>query len=136
MDFRELEYSYGPTVAQAVLNTLTLFNQRFKFLGIGRNRAVYTTSSGKYVMKVPVTSEGFTDNQRESRIYKSYPNSIYARAHLHHILPVGIPVLFMEHIQPTIKTLNELPSWVMSIDGAQVGLDQNGNLKAYDYGDQ
>lgn len=140
IDLEDFEYHYGEEIATAVYNLLLEFDERFRYLGVGRNRATFVTGRGRYVIKVPITVEGMNDNYREAQLYDLYSEDpeayygAYGRARLHHIMPAGIPVLFMEYLDPTTLSYDELPNWVKTIDSGQVGWDREGRLKAYDYG--
>jgi hypothetical protein len=110
------------------------FKAKGKYLGSGRNRAVYQLRKD-YVIKVPINEDGFADNFNEDRAYHRRRNEPLAAARMVYAdKSDGIPLLVMEYVEP-VKSFKDLPSWVYSIDSMQVGYNRKGKLVAYDYGD-
>jgi hypothetical protein len=101
----------------------------FEYLGSGRHRAVYR--HGNYVIKIPLSDYGISDNYYEATIYKEYGYDKgyipYARCRL-----LGT-ILIMEYLEP-VKSFDNLPEWTMAVDCTQVGYNRHGKLLAYDYG--
>src|SRR5574339_154213 len=107
----------------------------------GRNRLVFVFDT--YVIKLPVCSLGFEDNEWEGSIsntedsfndhsYEQYPNTELW-------IEKCITVLKMELIQHTnykeiIDRLSFLPDWDFSNHCHYVGFNLGGRLVAYDYG--
>jgi hypothetical protein len=92
-------------------------------------RAVFTVNE-KWVLKVPLTWEGDTDNEREAKHDDKFIP--LARARAHHSLPSGVLLLWMERVCPQVVDLRTCPSWVHAVDCQQVGLTADGRLVAYD----
>lgn len=132
-NLEELEYEYGPEITEGVRQILEYFEKRYQFLGTGTRRAVFLTPNERWVVKVPLSGMGMLGNRTEARRYAALPDDIYAKARLHNIMPLGIPVLFMEYLEPVMEGFSELPDWTWGIEMWQVGYDKYGNLKAYDY---
>ena len=119
-----------------------LESKGYEFLGQGRNRVAYISSSRKVVIKIPLNSSGEFDNLHEYRyirhiekdpVYKSY----YGKNKLFQFKKPGISLLIMEYLSPIkYKDISdsEIKKWVSCIDCCQVGINKNGKIKAYDYG--
>lgn len=93
----------------------------------GRNRATFISKN--YVIKFPLNDNGIADNDWEGSCSASY----LARGRW--IKIDGFVCVMQEKL--TIlqgHELSDLPEWVNSIDGRQVGYDRKGNLKAFDFG--
>lgn len=103
--------------------------KNLKLLGIGRNREVFLSPSGKYVVKVPINDLGIYDNAYEAELFAKYGR----KDHLAKCRLIG-KVLVMEYIEIHRMKYNELPEWVLSVDCLQVGFNRKGQLLAYDYG--
>lgn len=104
-----------------------------------RNRNVFLFKN--HVVKIPSSPLGMLDNEWEGSVstspeYIDDPKWIqYPKTRLFYWK--GIPVLFMERLEIGVvegKGYHELPDWVMSVDGGQVGYNRQGRLLAYDYG--
>lgn len=97
----------------------------------GRSRTVYCKkTSMDYVLKVPILKEAQKENRREAKLSKK--DDRYAQSRLIEIR--GIECLLMEYLDPDI-TRYDLPTWSVHVDCRQVGRDENGNWKAYDFPD-
>lgn len=95
----------------------------------GRNRACFYSKDR--VIKFPLNNHGFGDNDWEG----SVSGEEYAKGRC--VLIDGFICLVQERLKPWqdcgIK-YKDLPDWTGFIDCAQVGYDNKGNLKAYDFG--
>lgn len=108
----------------------------------GRTRNVFLMSGG-YVVKLPKNFDGITDNDWEGSVENS-EDSIgvfeeYQYPHHRMVYSKGIPVVFMEEVEPLtskeiVQRFGKEPEWVMSVDCGQVGVNKRGRLVAYDYG--
>ena len=113
-----------------------LVNRGLTYLGMGTNRVTYLSQSGKYVYKVPLNGWGWQANRREAELWSkhvkggSFFHGKLARCKL---APSGI--LVMELVKTRVHE-EDLPEWATYIDCAQVGYNHQGQLVAYDYGDQ
>jgi hypothetical protein len=103
----------------------------------GTTRAVFFGDG--YVIKVPVNSEGVRGNFVELHWYHEYitkrDTTIHpAQCWMHPLSEhYRIPIVCMVEVEVPEKPM-DLPKWCYTIDNAQVGFDQSGNLVAYDYG--
>lgn len=112
-------------------NFLTL--RGYILLGEGRNRKVYISKDKKRVIKLAKNWDGTTDNHHEYRVQKN--EKFFAKCKLFIFKISGIEFLIMEYLEPinTFKLKNK-PFWIDFIDCGQVGIDNKGELKAYDFG--
>lgn len=140
MLFVDIREAYSNEVGDEVERLLQHFRTTLTSVGRGRNREAFVTKSGDYVVKVPVSLQGFDDNIFEAREYRKEVErcrkggeGTLARARILHVLPVGVPLLVMEKLDTNID-FAEMPPWAASVDLQQVGFDRHGNVKAYDYG--
>lgn len=127
------------TVREKLLKCFS-FISKLKYLGSGRNRAVYLLPGGKYVIKIPINALGLADNDEEHcfRHMKdpwAKKERVFARCRL---IP-GTFLLVMEYVedasyQEIRNKLGKVPEWVGCIDSGQVGFNRQGKLVAYDYG--
>jgi hypothetical protein len=107
----------------------------------GRNRITFEFPS--FVVKLPITLNGITDNDWEGSISNN-PNAEpcdwqvqYARTRLYY--KGDIPIILMEKVKHAtraalIKRFGKEPKWVACVDCGQVGFNKQGRLVAYDYG--
>ena len=107
------------------------YGKKCEAIEYGRNRATYIFKN--YVVKIPISFDGFVDNDWEG----SVKADVYARTRLAYYK--DIPVVFMETIiyadNKTIKNiLSFVPDWVYSIDCGQVGFNRKNELLAFDFG--
>lgn len=121
------------------IHELTIrFKKRALQIDEGRNRRVFVFS--KYVIKIPITYNGITDNDWEGSISNTNddPDEIrYPRTRLTYW--EALPIVLMERVTlvttAAIKArLGSCPDWVNSVDGGQVGFTRDGRLVAFDYG--
>lgn len=117
------------------LNQIKLFTKRYGQPMVGRTRAVFDRGDG-YVIKVPMNGEGYAANNTEV-IHASMDDPWIPVAECWHeedysITPKGVPTLVMEKVEHCRLDYKELPDWVMSVDGGQVGYNKKGELVAYD----
>ena len=106
------------------------YASRYELLGEGRNRATYRVSAD-WVVKVPRCEAGIFDNESESETYGCLGGNLAACSVFYE--EGGIPVLFMEYVEPVCLGASA-PSWVSFVDCGQVGYTRAGKLVAYDYG--
>ena len=103
----------------------------YEFLGAGRNRAVFLTPSGKFVIKIPLNIAGNSDNYIEGKKKNDdfpLPNSKYLEIN-------GFSCVMMEYVeQLKISDATNIPWWANYVDSMQVGYTRKGRLVAYDYG--
>lgn len=114
------------------------FNKKYTLLDSGRNRLVFKLKSGNYVLKFPLNEDGVSDNDWEAstcsnkndrdRDEVQWPKTRYIEIE-------GFICCIMEYIEPITSFENKnLPDWINSVDGGQVGYNKKGLLLAYDYG--
>jgi len=96
------------------------------YLVEGRNRKVYQINSNQ-IIKVPKNIEGLGDNHREAILYSKHDENLLAECSI-----TSGGLLIMELINVNVS-ISDLPDWAGFFDCHQVGLDSNGNFKAYDY---
>lgn len=119
------------------LKQINLYRRKYGEPDVGRTRAVFDRGDG-YVVKVPINGEGFAANHRE--VLTSEVEDPYTPvADCHHdtvydVSPEGVSVLVMEKLsfEGVPKGYSNLPDWVMSVDGGQVGYNKKGELVAFD----
>jgi hypothetical protein len=117
------------------LNQIKLFTKKYGQPWVGRTRAVFDRGDG-YVIKVPMNGEGYAANNAEvinanmDDPYIPVANCWHEEAY--DITPKGVPTLVMEKVEHCKADYKNMPDWVMSVDGGQVGYDKNGRLVAYD----
>ena len=81
-------------------------------------------------IQIPTNEQGFHDNSWEYNKFRSMnTDGRYARCR--NIDIDDIPILVMERLSKI--SVQDRPSWADFIDYTQVGKDENGNVKAYDY---
>ena len=131
-----LEFEGDPYHA-LTLKQINLFRKKYGEPLVGRTRAVFDRGDG-YVVKVPINGEGFAANSREvitseaedpyTPVAECYHDTVYDAS------SEGISVLVMEKLsfEGVPRGYNNLPDWVMSVDGGQVGYNKKGELVAYD----
>lgn len=107
---------------------------QLKFLGEGRNRAVYLLPSGKNVIKIPLNDDGINDNLTEEYRYRFQRKTWYPLARCR--LLNGSHNLIMEYVEfpNSYCELREIHSWIDFVDCWQVGYNRAGKVVAYDYG--
>jgi hypothetical protein len=119
-------------------NKVSFEIEKTTLLGQGRHRKTYLSPSGKFVVKIPHGEwcgddglDGQLANIREAEIFKKTKGKDgefrYARCRL-----MANGWLVMEKIDNNYRW-GEMPSWVLSIDCAQVGKNRKGDWVAYDY---
>ena len=111
----------------------------------GRNRCTFIFRT--YVVKLPLTDYGISDNDWEGSVsndpdFTPEPGTEdwyiqYARTRLAQV--GSVPVLLMERVEyATYATIMERegkePDWIASVDCGQVGYNKSGKLVAFDYG--
>lgn len=104
--------------------------------GKGAFRTVYDTNTG-WVIKFPHDVEGIECNLIEANMYKAFKNTgHYAKCYIkfYH----GIPLLVMETVtnyfsMKDAPPMGLLPSWIHHVDGPQIGYNEKGKLRIYDY---
>lgn len=104
---------------------------------VGDTRIVFMFDD--YVLKVPANERGIVNNKSEAEHYRSHwneymplsPCSLYDYMLVEHKL--ALPVLHMERVKLIgSEGMENLPDWVGSVDGSQVGHLPDGTLVAYD----
>lgn len=112
---------------------MNAFSDRLEFLAAGRNRNVYLSRSGKYVVKVPLNLFGDCDNHLEAnRFYRK--DGFFGPGHLARCRMAklgGTWCLIMEIVKPSFA--KDLPDWTEGVDCQQVGYNRKGKLVAYDF---
>lgn len=103
----------------------------FKYAGDGKSRKVYYRNS--IVVKIPKFSEAQLENSCEWKAYKKSKDrgDEYASCRLFSLFSINL--LMMERVEVLDKEIDK--SWVKKLDENQVGVDSDGNLKAFDYPD-
>lgn len=109
-----------------VKNIIEVFYNKYEFLGIGRNRAVFKLSANN-VIKVPINDYGVCDNSYEAFNKKDVE---YGIPRSKAFVLSGIALLIMEYIQHV--QLDNPPDWSDYIDCRQIGYNKKGQLLAYD----
>lgn len=111
------------------LELLKKLNDKYEYIGCGRNRIVFKSKNGKYVIKVPRNIEGNGDNFRETKKEDfGFPVPKSKR-----ILLDDFCCVIMEYVEHAYFKDKKVPSWVSWIDCGQVGYNRKGELVAYDY---
>lgn len=105
----------------------------YKHVGEGRNRSAFLSPSGKNVVKVPLSTEGFEDNEREARYWKKQDAQFETtdKIELARCRLFGV-FLVMEFVDDNV-TIDEKPGWANYIDCEQIGKNRKGRIVAYDY---
>lgn len=117
------------------LKQIKLYTQKYGKPWVGRTRAVFDRGDG-YVIKVPMNGEGYASNGREVNCYQMEDPYTPVAECWHQddysITPKGVPTLIMEKVEHCRADYRDMPDWVMSVDGGQVGYNKKGELVAYD----
>ena len=118
----------------------TLLAKGYRKLGKGRNRTVYRSPNGQWVVKLPIGVDGLEDNQREATLWKTACRNHIARCRLlnnRYLVMECIATIYDPDtsIRETIRTWNDFPAWTCQVDCFQVGRNRKGHLVAYDYAD-
>jgi hypothetical protein len=131
-----IEFAGDPFHA-ITLKQINLYRKKYGEPEVGRTRAVFDRGDG-YVVKVPLNGEGFAANSREvltseagdpyTPVAECYHDVVYD------VTSEGVSVLVMEKLsfEGVPRGYNDLPDWVMSVDGGQVGYNKKGELVAFD----
>lgn len=105
----------------------------YAYLGEGRNRRVFLSPNGRYVVKVPKNDQGYWDNVSEHRAYRCggwLGKGRHARCRIH----AESGILVMERVRcessPDVLDANQ---WTSAVDCGQVGWTHDGRLVAYDF---
>lgn len=126
LDFVNFEDEGLDHLSLALLKKL---NEKYEYIGRGRNRIVFKSKSGKYVIKVPRNIEGNGDNFRETKKEDfGFPVPKSRR-----IILDDFCCVIMEYVEHVSFKDRKAPSWVSWIDCGQVGYNRKGELVAYDY---
>lgn len=126
LDFVNFEDEGLDHLSLALLKKL---NEKYEYIGRGRNRIVFKSKSGKYVIKVPRNIEGNGDNFRETKKEDfGFPVPKSRR-----IILDDFCCVIMEYVEHVSFKDTKAPSWVSWIDCGQVGHNRKGELVAYDY---
>jgi hypothetical protein len=98
---------------------------------VGMKRATFTVGS-RWVVKVPLSWEGVSENCYEAQ--HTDPGVPLAACRLHVSIPSGLPLLWMERVDPVTWSRNDprYPAWADWVDCGQIGLTTDGRLVAYD----
>ena len=115
--------------------------QKYGLPKIGTSRVTYLSKF--VVFKVPVTLDGFRNNDWEASLCgigeegTDYHIPLARSRHLPH---QDIPVVVMERITEAsisdiLEKLGKIPDFVSAVDSAQVGFTRKGKLVAFDYAD-
>ncbi len=132
---------------QAIKEFLSQNSLDNNYLGKGGYRKVFKYSD-TMVVKVPTDTAyylgGIVSNFKEFLFYQNHPNKPLAKCEL--IFHKGIPILFMEKVNPLARTwytdgfdkkYPEEHSFFKNIlDGIQVGINSKNEVKCYDYGSE
>lgn len=109
-----------------------LISKGWKYIGAGRHRRVI--GKGNVVIKIPFQPGGKDANQDEYTLYSKNGNNPDPKTGVRYapcrLLDNGCLMMRrIEHI-----SYKECPLWAKDmLDGAQVGIDKNGTIMAYDY---
>lgn len=112
--------------------------ERYGIPKCGRNRATYIANN--YVIKLPISQNGFVDNEWEgSLIAKKGKSAARTRLIYNRVKGFEIPILLMEKVvELTWKEIESIGNSAIQIayatDCLQVGLNKSGDVVAYDYG--
>lgn len=119
--------SCSPVLGPLIRSVLSACRCKYgKPVGVGRNRAVFVTRSGRFVVKAPLNDDGLADNQYEA----TRASARCARSRAAYLL--GIPLVVAERVCLDVK--KPYPHWVDGVDCGQVGYNRKGRLVAYDFG--
>ena len=102
----------------------------FKVVGQGRHRRGMLFPSGKYILKVPINTEGQQANEEEAERYQTDYSEKGARCRM--IDYKGFPCLVMEAVKPNLYSSSDCP-FLHEVDCGQVGMNRKGKIVAYDY---
>lgn len=104
---------------------------------IGTGRVTYISKT--VVFKVPISEDGFRNNDWEASIISlgQDPDSVQI-AYSRHLPNCEIPIVVMEKVSPLTEDeikqkFGSVPHWVEYVDMGQVGLNSRGKLVAFDY---
>jgi hypothetical protein len=134
---RQMQEFDGDPYHAITLKQINLYRKKYGEPSVGRTRAVFDRGDG-YVVKVPINGEGFAANSREvitseaedpyTPVADCYHDTVYD------VSSEGVSVLVMEKLtfDGVPKSYKDLPDWVMSVDGGQVGYNKKGELVAFD----
>lgn len=119
--------------ADEVINFL---KEKYKCIGLGRNRIVFKLKSGNYVLKFPLGCAGEADNDWEGCVVsnKHKDTDQMKTPKTKWIRYKGFICVIMEYIEKTELPYSELPSWCGYTDDKQVGFNKDGILLVYDFG--
>ncbi len=101
----------------------------FKVVGQGRHRRGMLFPSGKYILKVPINTEGEQANLEEAERYQTDYSEKGARCRL--IYYKDFPCIVMEMVKPAVYS-PDCP-FLKEVDCGQVGYNRRGKIVAYDY---
>lgn len=113
----------------------------YELLGKGSYRIGFKVDND-WIIKFPINSSGMECNLIEAKLYEIYKKTgRYAKCYIkdYH----GVPLIMMENIRDYFdmdhppfdkKTFYTLPQWVHHEDGPQIGFNNDGKLRIFDYG--
>lgn len=134
---RQMVEFEGDPYHAITLKQINLYRKKYGEPEVGRTRAVFDRGDG-FVVKVPINGEGFAANHREvltSEVEDPYtPVADCRHDTVYDASPAGVSVLVMEKLsfEGVPRGYANLPDWVMSVDGGQVGYNKKGELVAFD----
>lgn len=115
------------TIEQDAERNLRILTEKYGQPECGRNRATFI--SKHCVIKFPLNDNGIADNDWEGSV--SGPELAKGRW----IEIDGFVCVIQEKLTMLEDfSYKNLPDWVGSVDGGQVGYDKKGRLKAFDFG--
>lgn len=127
----EIEPSIG---AGDLLALHKLMINKYGMPRLGTTRVTYISKVVGF--KVPIAADGFRLNEQEDDLLHAAGGFQLGKTRMAH--PLGIPVLAMEIIHRATpaeveKRIGEVPNWAEAIDMFQVGFNNKGIIKAFDY---
>ncbi len=114
---------------------------------VGRTRMVFIDRHQNVVYKLPFNYDGIAANEQEAAAFQRQeagepgyipiaPCQICFDDDIALVAErssnSGIPILRTTYLRPVNVPASDLPAWTQSVDCAQVGLDENGELLAFD----
>lgn len=109
--------------------------KKYHNVELGRNRIVFISKF--CVFKIPTCNNGCIDNDWESSLSNADiidQEEIYY-ANTRSIIIDDLLCCVMQKVTPwQYENWNEMPDWINSVDGGQVGYSRKGTLMAFDFG--
>lgn len=103
---------------------------------LGTGRVAYIGKTA--VFKVPISQDGFRQNDWEGSIVSLGEDMPIARSRLFYTPLSDIPIVVMEKVEEVyldeiIARMGHIPEFVSAVDMGQVGFTRKGQLVAFDY---